>query len=98
MEQNATILIGYGTNWGTNFNGGVGNYVEDYRPKPLGLGVGPGYVGGLALQSLSLGQEGRVAMYSVYHRYTHFMMMMNSKKPGSYPGYTKEYHEEFTSK
>ena len=92
------LYLGYGTNWGTNFNGGVGKYIEDFRPKPFGLGVGPGFVGGLALRVLSLGQEERVLMYSIFHRYTNFMMMMNTKNPGTYPGYTKKYHDEFTSK
>jgi len=69
---------GYGTNWGTNFAGGMGQYKKPktgISKKALGLGIGAGFLGGAAL-----GVAGTMATYSVYHKYQEFkrMMYMNS--------------------
>ena len=58
---------GYGTNWGTNFAGGMGQYKKPktgISKKALGLGIGAGFLGGAAL-----GVAGTMATYSVYHKY-----------------------------
>ena len=70
--------LGYGTNWGTNFAGGMGQYKKPktgISKKALGLGIGAGFLGGAAL-----GVAGTMATYSVYHKYQEFkrMMYMNS--------------------
>ena len=54
---------GYGTNWGTNFGGGLGQYgsgkqKKGFSKKALGLGIGAGFVGGAAL-----GVAGTMASY-----------------------------------
>ena len=52
---------GYGTNWGTNFGGGLGKYGKQkkgFSKKALGLGIGAGFVGGAAL-----GVAGTMASY-----------------------------------
>merc|ERR1712142_559486 len=71
---------GYGTNWGTNFAGGVGQYGKQKKgisKKALGLGIGAGFLGGAAL-----GVAGTMATYSVYHRYQEFKRMMHMRQPG----------------
>lgn len=58
---------GHGTNWGTNFAGGMGQYKKPKKgisKKALGLGIGAGFLGGAAL-----GVAGTMATYSVYHKY-----------------------------
>merc|ERR1712106_64327 len=70
---------GYGTNWGTNFAGGVGQYGKQKKgisKKALGLGIGAGFLGGAAL-----GVAGTMATYSVYHRYQEFQRMMHMRQP-----------------
>jgi len=76
---------GYGTNFGTSFPGGVGKYGgKGYSKKALGLGVGAGFLGGVAL-----GAAGTAATYGVYHRYNQYryMMMMGGYGYGGYHGY-----------
>lgn len=71
---------GYGTNFGTNFAGGVGQYGKQkkgFSKKALGLGIGAGFLGGAAL-----GVAGTMATYSVYHRYQEFKRMMHMQQPG----------------
>lgn len=64
---------GGGTNWGTSFSGGHGQYKRGISKKALGLGVAAGFVGGAAL-----GAASTMATYSVYHRFgykqSHFVM------------------------
>jgi len=70
---------GYGTNWGTNFAGGAGQYGKQKKgisKKALGLGIGAGFLGGAAL-----GVAGTMASYSVYHRYQEFQRMMHMRQP-----------------
>ena len=63
---------GYGTAFGTNFRGGVGQYGgREFGSKKLGLGVGAGYLGGAAL-----GRAGSLATLGVYHRYG-FIVSLN---------------------
>ena len=57
----------YGTNWGTSFPAGVGSYKGELSGKTLGLGVGPGFLGGSAVARL--GVAATVATYAVYHRW-----------------------------
>jgi len=76
---------GYGTNFGTSFPGGVGKYGgKGFSKKALGLGVGAGFLGGVAL-----GAAGTAATYGVYHRYNQYryMMMMGGYGYGGYHGY-----------
>merc|ERR1719186_2597086 len=68
---------GYGTNFGTNFNGGVGKYGSEnkgFSKKALGLGVGAGFLGGAAL-----GVGGTMATYSAVHKYQKFKSMMHER-------------------
>jgi len=69
---------GYGTNWGTNFAGGVGQYGQSgktgYSKKALGLGVGAGFLGGAAV-----GVAGTMATYSAMHKYQKFKNMMHER-------------------
>ena len=58
---------GYGTNWGTSFPAGVGSYKGELSGKAVGLGVGPGFLGGSAVARL--GVAATVATYAVYHRW-----------------------------
>ena len=80
---------GYGTSWGTNFAGGAGRYSKGYSGKALGLGVGAGFLGGMALSTM-----GSMAMYSVYHRYNMYMMMMHMNNPMMY-GYNRGYYNNY---
>jgi len=71
---------GYGTNWGTNFAGGVGQYGKQKKgisKKALGLGIGAGFLGGAAL-----GVAGTMATYSVYHKYQEYKRMMHMRPGG----------------
>ena len=71
---------GYGTNWGTNFAGGMGQYKKPkkgFSKKALGLGIGAGFLGGAAL-----GVAGTMATYSVYHKYQEFKRMMYMNQMG----------------
>jgi len=75
---------GYGTNWGTNFAGGVGQYKKPKKgisKKALGLGIGAGFLGGAAL-----GVAGTMATYSVYHKYQEFKRMMYMNQMGGMGG------------
>ena len=75
---------GYGTNWGTNFGGGLGKYGKQkkgFSKKALGLGIGAGFVGGAAL-----GVAGTMATYSVYHKYQEFKRMMYMNQIGGMGG------------
>jgi len=68
---------GYGTSWGTNFNGGVGQYdsgKKGFSKKALGLGVGAGFLGGAAL-----GVGGTMATYGAIHKYKEFQSMMHER-------------------
>jgi len=81
---------GYGTNWGTNFAGGVGQYGKQKKgisKKALGLGIGAGFLGGAAL-----GVAGTMATYSVYHRYQEFKRMMHMRQP-SMGGWDDGYYQ-----
>jgi len=80
---------GHGTNWGTNFAGGVGQYGKQKKgisKKALGLGIGAGFLGGAAL-----GVAGTMATYSVYHRYQEFKRMMHMRQP-SMGGFDDNYY------
>ena len=71
---------GYGTNWGTNFAGGMGQYKKPKKgisKKALGLGIGAGFLGGAAL-----GVAGTMATYSVYHKYQEFKRMLYMNQMG----------------
>ena len=71
---------GYGTNFGTNFKGGVGKYGgKGFSKKALGLGVGAGFLGGAAL-----GAAGTVATMGVYHRYLQYRLLLGGLGWNSY--------------
>ena len=75
---------GYGTNWGTNFNNGMGQYKKEkkgFSKKALGLGIGAGFLGGAAV-----GVAGTMATYSVYHKYQEFKRMMYMNQMGGMGG------------
>ena len=75
---------GYGTNWGTNFAGGMGQYKKPKKgisKKALGLGIGAGFLGGAAV-----GVAGTMATYSVYHKYQEFKRMMYMNQMGGMGG------------
>ena len=78
---------GYGTAFGTNFRGGVGQYGgREFGRKKLGLGVGAGYLGGAAL-----GRSGTLATMGVYHRYIQYRILMGSLGHNHYY-YSHNYH------
>ena len=85
-------IAGYGTSWGTNFNGGAGKYrmKKGFSKKAFGLGVGPGFLGGSALE-----EAGVLAKYSVYHRYHMFRQMMRTRNPGLYSDWDDEYYTSY---
>ena len=71
---------GYGTAFGTNFRGGVGQYGgREFGRKKLGLGVSPGYLSGGAL-----GRPGSLATLGVYHRYIQYRLLIGSLGHNSY--------------
>lgn len=82
---------GYGTNYGTSFTSGRGMYGGSgmYR-KPLGLGVGAGFLGGAAI-GLATG----VATMSVYHRYQEYKRLMYMNQYGHYnDNYYNSYYSQ----
>ena len=88
---------GYGSNWGTNFNGcSACKYKakKGISKKALGLGVAAGFVGGAAL-----GAAGAMATYSVYHRYHAFQQMMYMRHPSMYGNnWDNDYYANYYSK
>ena len=69
---------GYGTNWGTNFGGGIGKYgsgKKGFSKKALGLGVGAGFLGGAAL-----GVGGTMATYGAIHKYKKFKNLLHGRR------------------
>jgi len=84
---------GYGTNFGTNFGGGVGRYgtgKKGYGKKALGLGVAAGFLGGAAL-----GVGGTMATYGAIHKYKKFKSLLYGRRRHRYSsGYDRDWDDD----
>ena len=76
---------GYGTRYGTHFSAGLGAYGQEkgFQKKPLGLGVGKGFLRGHLM--------GR-AFLEVYHRYMLYMHLISIRQNTNYD---QQYYSQY---